>query len=486
MTLLLVWLEAILTVMIIFYEQTLIQEMKPLLIKNCSLSTEESQKFSDILIEDGLIIDIKNKINYENAIVIDANHKLITVAGIDPHVHFHLETANGYSSDDFFSGSKAAIAGGTTMVIDFVTPHKNESLLSAFKKRLTETQNSLVDYSFHMSITSWKSEYKNEIKECIKLGMTTFKVYLAYKKNIGLSDSELIEVLETVGINGGMVVVHAENGDIIDKLVSNNVASGNTTPQYHALSRPPATEFEAVNRVLILAKIFSCPVYFVHLSTPESIELVINARKNGQLAYIESCPQYLLLDDSVYTQKWGKAAQHVISPPIRSEGSRKKMWEHLIDNNIDVVATDHCPFMLKTQKVLGKNDFSKIPNGAGGVEHRMQLLYSNNIDDRLIGIMQVIDLCAVRPSELFGLSDQKGKIKIGYEADLIIWNTDSSDIISVENHHQNCDFNIYEGFTTKISPEFVIKSGKVVFKNGQFIENNLTKGRFIKRKLPKF
>jgi dihydropyrimidinase len=311
-----------------------------------------------------------------------------------------------------------------------------------------------------MSPTWWSEDSAREIKQCIKEeNINSFKVYLAYKSAIGINDDVLIRAMETIAKEKSLMTLHCEHGETIDFLRTKFISEGKTSPLYHPLSRPNATESEAVNRAITLAKITNCPIYIVHVSTAESIELIEKAQLAGQKVYAETCPQYLLLDDKVYNQAFEDSAKYVLSPPIRKKKDQSALWRAIKEKYIQTIGTDHCPFNLKGQKDVGKNDFTKIPNGAGGIEHRLSLLYTYGVLKNKITINQFVDITSTKAADIFKLKN-KGKIKIGYDADLVIWNPKIKSIISTKTHHQNCDSNIFEGFKTVGIPEIVIINGK--------------------------
>ena len=451
-----------------------------ILIKNGTIITSEKLQKADILIANGKISCIGDHLSIpDRKKLIDAAGKYIIPGGIDPHVHMHLPTPAGYSTDDFFSGSIAALYGGTTTLLDFVTPNKGQSLVEALALREKEAENSLTDYSFHVSPIDWHDGIEDEIMECRKMGITSFKVYLAYLDSIGLSWEIFRKVLRTVGKIGGIVTIHAEMGLEIDRLRDQFYIEGKTEAKYHPLSRPPRLEAEAVKKAIQIAREEDCPIYIVHVSAGDSIRYIEEAQKRGQEIYAETCPQYLLLDDSKYKGDFNETASFVLSPPLRTKSDNKALWDAIDKGVIQTIGTDHCPFM-KSQKEMGKDDFRKIPNGAGGVEHRLELLYTYGVLQNRISLQQWIDLCCTQAAKIFGLFPKKGTIGIGSDADLVIWNPDTQRIISTKTHNQNCDSNIYEGFKTKGIAETVIKNGKIVIENGIMVAE-ISKGKFLRR-----
>lgn len=448
------------------------------------LITAEMSRFASVLCEDGKIQRIAKKIpDSEADEIIDADGQYLFPGGIDPHVHMHLPSPAGFSADDFYSGSKAALMGGTTTLIDFVTPTKHQTLLEALKQRKKEASDSLVDYSFHISPVQWTVTTEKEIKACIEQeGITSFKIYMAYKKSIGLPDDIIEKVLETVGKYGGLVSSHCELGDVIDAARTSFIKEGRTAPKYHPLSRPSKLEAEAVDHLIEMAHQADCSVYIVHVSTAESIPFIKKARENGQKVFAETCPQYLLLDDSKYLGSFRETAAYVMSPPLRKKQDNQGLWNALEKGLIQTIGTDHCPFTM-TQKERGISDFTKIPNGAGGVEHRIALLYTFGVLEEQISLHEFVALISTNAAKIFGLFPQKGSLQEGADADLIIWNPRVENIISAKRDHSNTDTSIFEGFKTKGKVSYVIAKGKVVVRDTELVEQNC-KGQFLKRSKP--
>ena len=455
-----------------------------ILVKNGIVVTGSECNTEDILISDGTVTGIGSGFSDSGADrIIDARGSYIFAGGIDPHVHMNLPGQAGFSSDDFYTGSRAALYGGTTTLLDFVTPSKGESLTTALDKRKQEAKNSMADYSFHVSPVEWRKTTGNEIRECIKRGSASFKVYMAYKNTIGLDDRDILKVMKSVAAAGGLVTVHCEMGDKIEILRNKYYCEGYSEPLYHYLSRPPDTEADAVARAVELARRASCPLYIVHVSAKESLKHIREAQAGGQKVFAETCPQYLLLDNSKYQGDFNRTAPYVMSPPLRTAEDSKALWEALADGTVNTVGTDHCPFMM-TQKEAGIDDFRKIPGGAGGVEHRLSLLYTYGVLENRITMNRMTDLISANPARIFGLFPQKGEIRVGSDADIVIWNPDHQGVISSETHHQNCDINIYEGFPIKGKAEFVIAGGRIVIENGVMTEQataQMAPARFLFR-----
>ncbi len=453
-----------------------------LLIQNGKIITAQDIFSADLLIENGKIIQIEPKglpVDIADE-VIDAKGLPVFPGGIDPHVHMHLPTTAGYSSDDFYSGSKAALMGGTTTLIDFVTPHKGQLLLDALEERKKEADNCLADYSFHVSPVEWREGLPKEIKALKeKEGISSFKVYLAYKDSIGLDDSDLKNVMKAVAEIGGMVTAHCELGDEIDALRKTLIEEGHTTPDFHPVSRPSHMESDAVKKAVGLAVETGCPLYVVHVSAKDSIKHIREARQKGQKVFGETCPHYLLLDDSKYQGNFEKTAAFVMSPPLRKKEDEESLWTALAGDEIQTVGTDHCPFMLD-QKKAGIYDFTKIANGAGSVEHRLTLLYTCGILQNKLNWNQFVNIVSTAPAKIFGLYPRKGEIAVGSDADLVIWNPEKTHTISVKDHFMHCDQDIFEGFLTRGCPEYVITGGKIAVRLGKWTKTPL-KGIFLKR-----
>ncbi len=455
-----------------------------ILIKNGTIVNADKSFVADVLIDNGIIEHLSPTIEtgrIQGAEVIDAKGKYLFPGGIDPHVHLHLPTPAGFSSDDFYTGSRAALFGGTTTLIDFVTPAKGELLTEALAKRKAEAANCLTDYSFHVSPVEWRNTMPNEIKTCLKTeGITSFKVYMAYKDSIGLEDDVLKKVMQAVAKAGGMVTVHCEEGDVVDELRNRFYKEGKRSPHYHPLSRPPEAEAAAVKKAIRFAKETGCPLYIVHVSSALSLQYIQQARQSGQKVFAETCPHYLLLDDAKYDGTFEETAPFVLSPPLRKKEDNRALWNALADNTIQTVGTDHCPFTME-QKRLGLDDFRKIANGAGGVEHRLELLYTYGVLQNRISLNRFVEIASANAAKIFGLYPKKGIIAEGSDADVVIWNPDTKKVISAKSHHMYCDTDIFEGFETTGSPEYVITNGKIVICNGEWYGKDI-KGRFLTRK----
>lgn len=452
----------------------------PLLIKKPLIVNAGKSNIADILIDKGIIVEISGNIDAGNHQIIDAGGLYAFPGGIDPHVHLQLPTPAGNSSDDFRSGTIAALAGGTTTIIDFVTPKRGQSHTEALRLRKSEATASLTDYSLHGSIVSLNENTEEEVRICIEEeGITSFKTYLAYRNTVGIDYETLRKVMQIVKKHNGLVTIHCEDGDEISRLQQDFLSKGQTSPLYHALSRPEYTEYEAVAEVLKLSQETGCNVYIVHISAKRSLELIAPYRSSGKI-FTETCPHYLLLDDSNYQKPLPDALKYVISPPNRKNENIEALWQHITDGTIDVLSTDHCPFHTFGQKDTGADNFTLIPNGAGGIEYRLALLYTYGVLEKRISLNRFTELISANAAKIFGLYPQKGIIAPGSDADIVLWNPATEKIISRQTQYQNCDSNIYEGIPVKGSPEYVIGGGKIVFAH-EIVSTEGLQGRFLKR-----
>ncbi|MDW7730167.1 MAG: dihydropyrimidinase [Bacillota bacterium] len=452
------------------------------IIKNGTVVTTSENYKADILVENETIVAIEAKTSASADLVIDAAGKLVFPGAIDVHTHFDMPFGGTVTADDFTTGTIAAAAGGTTCIIDYALQTPGKSLEDALQVWHARAEGKCaIDYGFHVAVTDLNDAVLNEIPGLIEKGYPSFKVFMAYKGVFQVDDATLLRVLKKSGEAGGLVLVHAENGDVIDVLTKEMLANGQTSPLYHALSRPPQAEEEAVNRYITMAALAGAPAYIVHLSDSSALGLVAEARLQGMPIYAETCPQYLFLALDRYNEPDFGGAKYVMSPPLREAGNNDFLWSGLDSGNLQVVASDHCSFNLKNQKELGRDDFTKIPNGAPGVETRVQLLFAGGVLENRISINKFVDLVSTAPARLFGLYPQKGTIAVGSEADLVVFDPEAPFTISAKTHHQNVDYNPYEGFTGRGVPVKVMSRGTVVIDNGRYV-GKAGHGRFQTRK----
>jgi dihydropyrimidinase len=444
---------------------------------------------ADVRIDGEKIAAIGSVIKQPGDQVINVDGCLLFPGGIDPHTHFDLPAGNISTSDDFYSGSKAALLGGTTTIIDFATQFKGETLQEALKNWHQKADGKcFTDYGFHMAITDWNNQVALEMINLIQAeGVSSFKLYLAYKNVLQVDDGELLQALRQAGNYGGLICVHCENGDAVYDLVQKACSEGKTEPFNHPLTRPSEVEGEATERAITLAKIADAPIYIVHLTCREAFQAVTKAKLQGQEVYAETCPQYLLLDDSYYRSEGFNGAKYVISPPLRPIYHQNTLWSGLQTGILNTIATDHCAFNYRGQKDLGLQDFSKIPNGAPGVETRMGLLYTYGVAAGRININEFVALTSTNAAKLFGLFPSKGTIAPGSDADIVVWDPRVSSVLSADKLHQQVDYTPFEGFKQIGQAVLVFMRGKAVCKNGQLIEEKplgsyLFRKPFLRRK----
>lgn len=451
------------------------------LIKNGRIITAVDDYHADLLIEDGTISMIARKLDIEADKVIDAANHYVIPGGIDPHTHMELPFGGTSASDDFRTGTIAAAYGGTTTIIDFAVQNHGQALNEALDNWFAKAEGkTAIDYAFHMICTDLPDSRLPEMKSLINQGVTSFKLFMAYPGVFLVDDGTIFKAMTTASEAGGLICMHAENGVLIDVLVKQALAAGRTAPKYHALTRPTKAEAEGTGRAIALAEMANSPVYIVHLSCHDALRKVVEARDAGIPAYAETCPQYLFLDDSYYDQENFEGAKYVMTPPLRGKENQEKLWRGLQYNDLQVIATDHCPFCFKEQKELGRDDFSKIPNGGPGVEHRVSLIYNGGVRTGKISLNRFVELISTSPAKIFGLFPRKGTIAVGSDADIVIFDPNEEMVISAANHHMNVDYSCYEGFKIQGVTKTVLSRGKVVIENGLYV-GTPGEGQFIKR-----
>tara|TARA_R110002126_G_scaffold64513_2_gene165132 strand:+ start:37 stop:1413 length:1377 start_codon:yes stop_codon:yes gene_type:complete len=455
-----------------------------ILIQNGTIVTALDTYVGDVRTEGGTIVAIGSGFAAEPGdTVIDASGQYVFPGGIDPHVHMELPFMGTVSADDFETGTAAGVAGGTTSIIDFVIPARDQNLMEGLAEWHAKADKAVADYAFHMAVTWWGDETAEWMRRCVQdEGIPSFKTFMAYRGAIGVDDYELIQVMKTARELGALTTVHAEHGDMVVELQNSLFAAGKTGPKYHARSRPAPVEGEATNRAIMLARMTREPLYIVHVTCQQSIDAISEARARGQNVMGETCPQYLLLDDSVYDKPGFEGAAAVMSPPIRPRGHQEPLWGALRSGILEVVATDHCPFNQVGQKDMGKDDFRKIPNGAAGIEHRLALMYTYGVLEGRLDLNQFVDVTSTRAAKIFGLYPRKGSITVGADADLVVWDPEATGTISVKTHHHKVDRNIFEGFQTKGTCSHVIVNGRVQYQDGDLrVERGA--GRYLERTL---
>ncbi|MGH9399500.1 MAG: dihydropyrimidinase, partial [Thermoanaerobaculia bacterium] len=416
------------------------------LIRGGTVVTAADQYKGDVFIEDEKIVSIGTSLALAADKTIDASGKYVLPGGIDVHTHLDMPFGGSTSADDFESGTVAAAYGGTTSIVDFAIQYKGQTLRQAWENWMKKAQGkAAIDYGFHLIITDLPESVEKEMDALVAEGVTSFKLFMAYRGVLMLDDGSIFRAFLRTGENGGTICMHAENGDVIDVLVRRALAEGHTAPKWHALTRPPRAEAEATYRAICLAEMAGVPLYVVHLSAAEALEQITLARDRGLPAYAETCPQYLFLSYANYEEPDFNGAKYVMSPPLRAAGNEEALWRGLAGNDLQAISTDHCPFCMKEQKELGKNDFSKIPNGAPGIETRMTLVYDGGVCRGRIGLNRFVELTSTAPAKIFGLFPRKGTIAPGSDADIVIFDPNKKHVLSAKTLHMKVDYNPYEG-----------------------------------------
>ena len=451
-----------------------------ILIKNGRVITADSDSVADIFIENELVKTIGKNLSVKADKEIDASGKLVFPGGIDPHVHLEMPFMGAFSSDNYENGTRAALYGGTTMVIDFILQKQGNSLQAALDEwRGRSNGNCVGDYSFHMAVTDFNEHTRKEIQGLIeKEGITSFKTFMAYKGVFMIDDRQMVGLMQEVKKHGGLINVHATNGDMIDFLIAKHRAEGKLSPLYHYLSQPEVTEAEASGRFADMANYTGCPGYIVHLTCEGALNAVRNATKRNQKVFVETCIQYLILNASLYEQNF-EGAKWVMSPPLREKKDQEALWAGINQGLVQVVATDHCPFKWE-QKLMGKDDFSKIPNGHPAIENRMELLFSEGVAKNKITLNKYVEVACTNPAKIFGMFPRKGTIAVGSDGDIVIFDATEKHTLSSKTHHMNVDYSGYEGWEVTGKVKTVLLRGQVAIENN---ECKLQKGfgKFIKR-----
>ena len=455
-----------------------------LLIRNGEIVTATDRYVADVFVKDGRIAAIGQDLSAYAAgsDAIDAAGQFVFPGFIDPHVHMELPFMGTVSADDFESGTASGVAGGTTCIIDFCIPNRGQSMLEALAAWREKSMKAVADYTFHMAITGWNDNSAEEMARVVAEGVTSFKVFMAYKGALMVDDGELYQVMKHAAQLGAVVAVHAENGDAIVNLQRELVANGNLGPEFHPVSRPSSVEGEATNRALMMARLHGATAYIVHMTCRESVDALVRAKLEGQHCFGETCPQYLLLDDSVFLKPNFEGASFVMSPPIRPAhmGHHDALWRGLSNGMLDSVGTDHCPFTFE-QKQMGKDNFMLIPNGAAGIEDRLQLMYTYGVCEGRFDVQRMVELGSTNPARIFGLYPRKGTVAVGADADLVIYDPLPAGTRSAKTHHSRADRSIFEGWKVQGQPTTVIVNGKVNFAGGKLkVERGA--GRFVARK----
>jgi dihydropyrimidinase len=453
------------------------------LIKGGRIVTAVDDYVADVLIEGETIAAVGTSLTGSADRVIDATGKYVIPGAIDPHTHMEMPFGGTVTCDDFTSGTVSAAFGGTTALIDFCLQAPGQSIpdaLATWHEKI-ERCPPVIDVGFHMAITDLHDGGRLEdVARVPDEGVTSYKLFMAYKGAIMVDDETLFRTMQVAARTGALVMVHAENGDAIDVLVKQALAEGKTEPRWHAATRPPETEAEATNRAVKLAHIADCPLYVVHVSCQESVEPIAIARSRGWRTWGETCTQYLFIDETRLEEPDFAGAKYVYTPPPRPADNHEHLWTALRTGVLSVVSTDHCPFRWRDQKTLGRDDFSKIPNGGPGVENRLHMLHHFGVREGRLTMNQLVDLCCTQPARLFGLFPRKGTIAAGADADIVVWDSDKPRTLSAATHHSNVDYNLYEGTEVIGAPEVVLVRGQVIVEGDELVASPGA-GQFLRR-----
>lgn len=448
------------------------------IIKNGTIVTADLTYKADVLIEDGRIAAIGQGLVADR--VLDATGCYIMPGGIDPHTHLEMPFMGTYSADDFESGTRAALAGGTTMVVDFALPSPGQGLMDALQMWDNKSGRAHCDYSFHMAVTWWGEQVFDEMQAVVDRGITSFKHFMAYKGALMVNDDELFASFRRVGDLGGIALVHAENGDVVAELSARLLAEGNTGPEAHAYSRPPQVEGEATNRAIMVADMAGVPLYVVHVSCEDSHEAIRRARAQGKRVWGEPLIQHLTLDESEYfNADWDHAARRVMSPPFRNRLHQDSLWAGLQSGSLSVVATDHCAFTTE-QKRHGIGDFTKIPNGTGGLEDRMPMLWTHGVETGRLTPNEFVAVTSTNIAKILGMYPKKGAVLVGSDADLVVWDPAAEKTISAGSQQSAIDYNVFEGQKVKGLPRFTLTRGVVAVTEGK-VDSHEGHGEFVAR-----
>ncbi len=449
------------------------------LIKDGTVVTATETTRADVVIEDEKVAAIGVGMPVEADKVIEAAGRYVMPGGVDPHTHFDLPFGGSFCSDDFGTGTRAAAFGGTTTVVDFALQGTGEGLRKGLDLWHEKAQKACTDYGLHMIVKEVNDQVLKEMDELVGEGVTSFKLFMAYPGVFMLDDASIFRAMQRAADSGALIMMHAENGGPIDVLVKEHLAEGKTEPKYHGMSRPAAMEGEAVHRVFKLAELAGTPAYIVHLTSRDALDAVRDARDRGLPAYAETCPQYLYLSSDDMARPGFEGAKFVCSPPLRPKDHQEELWAGLRQGDLQIVATDHAPFNFHGQKDLGKDDFSKIPNGLPSVEDRYTLIFQG-VHDGKIGLNRFVQLVATAPAKMFGLYPRKGTIAPGSDADIVVFDPEHERTISAKTHHMNVDYSCFEGLTVQGLPEIVMQRGAILVEDGEFHAKE-GQGKFVQR-----
>ena len=454
------------------------------IIKNGEIITASDRYHADIRIDAGVITTIGRDLPVtEVDTVIDAAGRWVIPGGVDVHTHLDMPFMGTMSSDDFYTGTRAAAHGGTTSIVDFAISFRGQDYDEVLDNWMAKARGKAVfDYGLHMAMTWYDTpDAKAGVLSCIERGVSSFKTFMAYKGVLGVEDPELFDFMRDMGQLNIPVSMHAENGSIVESMQKAFVEQGKLTPEYHGLSRPSGVEGEATASAIALARYADCKLYIVHLTCQEALDAVREARQRGQAVYAETCPQYLMFDDEVYRRPDFEGAKWVMSPPIRPKGHQDYLWAGLADGSLQAVATDHCPFNFETQKQMGRESFTKIPNGAPGIGDRMGVMYTFGVKTGRIDVHKWIDTCCTFPARFFDMFPRKGTIAVGSDADIVIFDPTTAYTMGVDKSEHNCDYNAYEGMQGYGSFDMVFSRGRLLWDHGEW-KGSAGMGGYLKRR----
>lgn len=457
-----------------------------ILIQNGTVVNAEGRQAADVLMENGRIAEVRAGLDVKGHDVVDASGLFVIPGGVDAHTHMDMPFGGTVSADDFLTGTRAAAIGGTTTIVDFAIQARGTRMRDALDTWRTKADGkACIDYGLHMIVTDLGSDAGKQglydMDDMVREGVASFKLFMAYPNVLMVDDGTIFKALQQTSNNGALICMHAENGSVIDTIVQQALAEGKTAPIYHALTRPTIAEAEAVNRCIAMAEIAGTPVYIVHLSSEDALNQIREARDRGLPAFAETCPQYLLL--SIEDQMPGKSfeeAKYVFTPPLREKKNQPKLWDGLVHDHLQVVSTDHCPFCFADQKQLGKDDFSKIPNGGPGVENRMQLLFHHGVNAGRITMERFVEITSAAPSRIFGMYPQKGVIAAGADADAVLWDAKVEHLISAATHSMRCDYSMFEGWKVTGNATKVFSRGELIVDGGKYVAAT-GRGEYIRR-----
>jgi dihydropyrimidinase len=453
-----------------------------LLIKNGTVVTAEKTFAADILLEGASIKEIRAGIPaVDGQEVLDASGMLLLPGGIDPHTHLDMPFGGTMSSDDFETGTRAAAIGGTTTIVDFAIQARGTKMRDALDTWWKKAEGrACIDYGLHMIVTDLGGAGLEDMDDMVREGVASFKLFMAYPNVLQVDDATIFRALKQTAKNGALICMHAENGSVIDVIVQQALAEGKTAPVYHALTRPTIAEAEAVHRAIAMSEIAGAPVYIVHLSSEDALNEVREARSRGVPAFAETCPQYLLLSIDEMKRPGFEGAKYVFTPPLREKENLPKLWGGLQQDNLQVVSTDHCPFCFEDQKILGKDDFTKIPNGGPGIENRLQLMHHHGVNAGKISLNRFVEIVATAPAKIFGMYPKKGTLAVGSDADIVVWDPQAAHLISAKTHNMRVDYSMFEGFQVRGNARQVFSRGEMIVERGKFL-GRAGRGEYLRR-----